>query len=812
MKGILFTIFTLVSSLVVAQTISGVVLDENEAPVPFANIYWKVSAVGAIADMEGVFSIPMESGQDTLVFSATGFKDLELPKNRIGNQTEFILKSASTQLEQVEVQVKRKRKRRKRKVDPAYLLHQKIAQNRDANDIKIREKYKCDVYNKIEIDLNNIDSNTKKELLFKPIAFVFDHPDTTSQKKSFTPIFISEGLSEYSFEQPNNEKEYIRASKNAGIKIPSLAQFTGNVYTDFNVYNSYILIFQKSFISPLAPASWLSYKYFLTDSVKRNDTTFYKLEFFPLRKQDLAFNGYLITNDKNYGLNEIHLEIPEATNINFVEEFKIDQYYKSSDTLLTLQKEKILIDVNPLQKTYGFYIQKTTLWSDYDFNPNFSENHFNAAQKVEVSDSAYDFGETILSTKRPEPLTKSEQLTYRNVDSAMNTRYLKNIQNLSQMVYTGFYPFKKWEYGPYYSTYSFNNIEGQRLRAGFLTTPELMKKTRLRGYVAHGLKDNVTKYNGIVTRFYGFKNWRYFEFEHLNDYKILSASDNAFQEDNILASLTRRVEPRYTKTIRTRFTWSHEWFNGINNSVTLKSERFIPIGVLDYFTPANEKLSEIDVYSIKVGGRFALQEKFVRYGFRRLSLGTRKPRLDYDYTYGARINNQGYEFHKVELKMADRYYLGFFGFMDLRLFAGKVWGDLPYPLLLNHQGNDSYYFDNEAFNMMNPFEFVSDQQVSLMARHNFNGLLFNRVPLVKKLKLRSFIFGKGVYGTLNDSHKNIVVMPDGLTALSEPYLEAGFGVENILKLIRLDFIWRLSNLDSPQAQPFGITFDIVPSF
>ena len=474
--------------------------------------------------------------------------------------------------------------------------------------------------------------------------------------------------------------------------------------------------------------------------------------------------------------------------------------------------ESILIDVNPLQKSYGFYIQKNTYWRNYSFDENKTDVLFTSAQKTEVTDSAYEYGDILLEKYRPIKLERSEDLIYGKVDSAINTRYLKVIQNLSQMVYTGYYPLKYWEYGPYYTTYSFNNIEGERIRLGFQTTQNLLKYWRINGHVAYGFGDRVTKYKGLISRYYGFDKWRFFEFEHLNDYKVLSASDNAFQEDNILASLTRRVDPKYTHAISSRFTWSHEWFNGINNSLELKTEKLVPLGDLTYSTPDNDIVDNLRTNTIKFGGRLAIDEKFIRYGFRRLSLGTKNPRLDYAYTHGVKLNGFGYNFDKLEFDLADRYFFGLFGFLDLKLLGGKIWSDLPYPMLLNHQGNDSYYYDNQAFNLMNPFEFVSDQYIRLMVKHNFNGLLTNRLPLINRLKIRSFVFANSIHGTLNKSHESLILLPDGLSSLNEPYLETGFGFDNIFKLLRLDFIWRITNVNSPQVQKFGVTFDIVPTF
>ncbi len=800
-----------ISTVIFGQDISGEIVDaKTNEPLPFSNVIWLKNQVGNVSDLEGSFSIPFYDN-DTLQISVIGYADLKIPSDEAKHQTVFKISKATEVLQGVNIEVKKRKKKRKRKEDPAYLLHQQIAKNRGKNNIKKRPYYDCKIYNKAEISLNNVDSNTKKLLLFKPVAFVFDDPDTSSRIKPFSDVFISESFTEYYYRKPGSEKEVIKASKTAGINIPAVAQYTGNVYTSFNIYDNYIRIIQKQFISPLAKSSWLSYNYYITDSSKAGDTTFYKLEFRPRRSQDLAFEGYIITDNVTHGVSEVQFEIPKRCNINYVEEFVVNQKFKLLDSAWVIDDEEILIDVNPMEKTYGFYINKQTKWIDFNFNFKGDTSLF-GNQKTAVEDSAYKFGSVLLEKYRPDTLDPKSALIYQTVDSAMNTRYLKTLQGLSLMFYTGYYPFKYWEYGPYYNTYSFNNLEGDRLRVGFQSTQALLRNWRLRGHVAHGLGDGLTKYRGMITRYYGFKKWRYFEFEHLNDYKTLSASDNAFSEDNILASLTRRTDPKYTHTKRTRLEWSHEWYNGINNSIELKTENLVPIGSLNYATSSGGELKELNVHTLKIGGRFALNEKFVNVGFRRLSLLTKKPRFDYAYTAGVLINGSGHEFHKVEIDMADRYFFGFFGFLDLKVFTGKIWGNVPYPLLLNHQGNDSYFFDNEAFNLMNPFEFASDQHLSIMTKYSFDGLIFNRIPLVKRLHLRSFLFANSIYGTLSNRHENIILLPDGLTSLNEPYIETGFGIENIFKLIRLDFIWRLTNVSSPQVQQFGITFDIVPAF
>ena len=812
MTRITLIIFFCISATLFGQEYNGIIKNrDSDSSITFANVLWKKKQIGTVADVNGEFSIPFITN-DTLVVSAIGFKISNTSTNDLPKDGTFYLSPETEILEYVQIEINRKKKRRSRKVDPAYRLHKKIAKRREQNDLKNRDYYKCDVYNKLEIDLNNVDSNTKHLLLFKPISFVFEKPDTLTLKKKFSPIFLSEGYSNYYFKKPEEEREVVFAAKNAGVEIPSIAQYTGNVYTDFNIYSSYIRLFQKQFISPLAPASWLSYNYYLTDSVTRNDSIYYRLDFLPRRQQDFAFEGYLIVNNKSFGVHEIELRIPERCNINFVEEFIIKQKYNKHDSILLLNDEKTLIDINPWGNTYGFYIQKKTQWLNYDLDSDMPKGVFLSTQKTAVNDSAYEKGEELLNNLRPNPLKLSEVMIYKRVDSAMSTPYLKALENLSIMAYSGYYPLKFWEFGPYYNTFSFNDIEGNRYRFGGQTTQNLLKETRFRGHFAYGDIDKIFKFRGQITKFFNFKKWRYLEFDYLNDYKLFGNGEEEFKEDDIFSSLTRRVTPKFTYSKRARLKWFHEWQNGVNNSIELTTENLAPIGDLVFKKQNGEVLSQLDFHTLKIGGRLALNERFLSYGFRRLSLSTTKPRFNYYYTYGAKVSNSGFEFHKLEIEMTDRYLFGFFGFLDVKLFGSKIWGNVPYPILLNHKGNNSYYLDKEVFNLMNPFEFTSDQQISILSKYNFNGLLMNRIAYLKRLNLRSFIFSNSVYGTLSPDHENLILFPDGLSSLYKPYLEIGFGVENIFNLIRLDFIWRVNNLTYSTIERFGISFSLEPSF
>lgn len=796
-----------------AQVLTKQVVQRSDgSPVPFVSVVVVPiggSGAGTLTDLQGTFSIKYQSLSDTIRIQTMGFKLFKESIQNILQLDKIYLEEESVEIEKVTIVVSKKKKKRNRKVDPAYLLHKAMVARKKANDFKGNASYSCTIYNEMEVDVNNVTDQTREAVLFRPIAFLFNDIDSTSLPKKFVPILFSEGVTEYYHEKDGNRKEIIKGSRVSGLEIPSLTKFTGNVYLNYNIYNNYMNLFQKSFVSPLAENSWLTYNFYLTDSVKSGDTTKYKLEFVPRRKNELAFKGAIWTDDKTYAIHDAHLELLKTANVNYLNHFEIDLDYEYQDSAWVLKKEEMLMDVYLSNKGYGFYIKKKSNFSKHEHPLEFEKGFFNAAEKSVVWDSIAEHGDQAILNSKPLLTDSNGNAIYIKMDSVMNTPYIKAIKNIGLMYYSGYYPLKYVELGPYYSLVSWNKIEGIRPRFGGATLPTLFPKTQLFGHVAYGTKDQQFKGQIRVTHFFNIKRRRYLRFHYFEDYDVLSASKNAFPPDNIMASLSRRTDPRFTAVKKFSVEWFHSWYDGINNYIRLNKEEYRPVGSLTYLRPDLSPVSLIELNTITFGGRLALDEKFVLYGFRRNTLKTRKPIFNYEITQGVLLENTGYEFTKVEVDVADRFYLGFLGYLNVVASAGKVWGALPYPMLLNHTGNDSYYFDKYAFNLMNPFEFVSDEQVSLLLTHHFNGMILNQVPLFKKLHWRSLIFGRGAIGRLSPVHQQEIILPAGLSALNEPYLEAGFGVENVFKLFRVDFLWRMSNI-GPNTQRFGVNVAVQP--
>ncbi len=179
--------------------------------------------------------------------------------------------------------------------------------------------------------------------------------------------------------------------------------------------------------------------------------------------------------------------------------------------------------------------------------------------------------------------------------------------------------------------------------------------------------------------------------------------------------------------------------------------------------------------------------------FERSSLGSIYPALDLDLTFGPKgVFNSEYEYYKIKLQISDKVEINPLGYLRYRLTGGKIFGNLPYPLLELHDGNETYAYDPYAFNMMNYYEFVSDEYLILWAEHHFQGFFFNHIPLLRWLKLREVINGKILIGNLSPANRNVMNFPNGLSPLSKPYIETGIGIENILNIIRIDAMWRFS--------------------
>ena len=811
----LLVLFVLCTANTMAQktiVVGKVYEAESGNTMPYANVFFKDSKIGTITDEAGTYRIETYYPTDSLVVTVLGFKRLAYKAKTDKSQViDFPLEVAGISLGTVEITADRKAK------DPAVELMKKVVRNKRANNREKLSAYEYDVYNKIEFDMNNINEKFTNQKVMKPFDFVFDNIDSTTEEKPFLPIFLTESFSRYFYRKsPKSSMEIISATKVAGVKNESVSQFLGDMYQNTNVYENYVDAFGKSFVSPLSDFGFASYKYYLLDSAIMSSKKCYKIAFIPRRKHELVFEGEMWIHDTTYAVKQIDAEIVEGANINWINTFSVHHEYEQVDNeVWMLTKENVVVDFNVSEKAIGFYGRKTTLFSNFILNEQKENSFYSTFNNIVVSDSASDFCEEFWQEKRPERLSDNEYKVYEMVDTIQQIRAFRTYVDLITLFVNGHYEMKYVDLGPYFTAFSFNQVEGARLRIGGRTNSDFSTRLGIEGYLAYGTKDKRFKYKAAGRYFMSKSPRQTLSLSAQNDLEQLGQSANAWRTDNILSSVFRRAPFRFNAFEEYKGGYEIEYFPGFSTKFEFARKDMYSVGDVLFIKTASDgslyDINRLSTAQINISARFAYREKFISGDLDRISMGTRYPIFEVNAQFGINGFLGGdYEYQRLSFRISDRFPINPIGQSEVVIEAGKIWGTLPYPLLQMFPGNQTYFYDEFAFNLMNYYEFIADEWVTLLYTHHFNGIMFNKVPLFRKLKWREVATFRGAVGGLSNSHKTELEFPNNLYDLNKPYFEAGVGVENILKIFRVDALWRLSYLNNPNVVPFGVrlTFQI----
>jgi len=786
-------------------------------PLPFVNIIFKSINVVAATDFEGKYSISTTQKADSLIFSFIGYNKITRAVKKGVSQEMNVAMTQGIALAEIEV---------KPGENPAHRVLRKIIANKDNNDRKKLDAYEYEVYNKIEFDLNNVGEDLKKSKLLKPFAFVFDNIDSSNvQEKPCLPVFMTESMSDFYYRRsPKVKNEIIKASKVTGLENNSVSQFMGDMYQNVNIYDNTILVFGKSFVSPISDNALLFYKFYLIDSMVIDGHKCYQLQFKPKRKQELTFTGNLWAADTTFGIIQIEMSISDDANINYITSTNVVQKYIFVDSTWMLHKDRLVIDFNPYpieqkkKEVMGIYGRKTTSYANFVINKPRPDTFYSLKENLKINEDAIKKDDAYWQKHRHDSLSKNEIQIYKMVDTLQSLPIYKTWVDVIQLFVSGYKVTRNFEYGPYYNMISYNTIEGPRLRFGGRTSNQFSKWYELSGYVAYGTRDEKLKYMLGIRTFISKKPRTMMGMYFKNDNEILGQSQNGFTTDNILASFLRVSPLRNLTNVRQLDTYiEREWFPGFSSKLNFVNRKMFPLADFkyDYYKSENEIGIKdfLTTSEFRFQTRFAYDEKFLDGAFTRTSLGTKYPIVQLQYTMGIKdLFFSDFSYHKMVLRLDDRIRINPIGYFDYALQYGKIWGRLPYPLMELHGGNETYVFDIYAYNAMNYYEFVSDEYASASIEHHFDGFFLNRIPLMRKLKWREVAGMKALIGTVNDKNRDVLIFPNHLYALTRgPYMEANIGVENIFKIFRLDGVWRLSYLDNPRVVPFTIkgTFQII---
>lgn len=781
--------------------IRGTIYDaRSQEPVMYANVAFEGTSVGTITSETGGFFLETRNALDTLTISCVGYETKRVPINKgVYQQIKIELEPGSIAIAAVTVKAGERQSTR--------IMRKVFARKKFNNPANLR--YTCDCYNKLEIDINNVDEDLKARRLFNNFQFVWKYLDTNAiTGKVYLPIFITETSSKLIYsKEPPVDQELVWATKMSGVDNQSVAQFTGQFYQDVNIYDNFIHVFNQGLISPISSLGMLHYNYALLDSTWIDGRWCYQISFKPKFKMEPTFVGDMWIHDSTFAVVKIQAQLAELVNLNYIKQLVASQQFTLiNDSIWFPKTMSLFVDFNISDKTTGFFGHKTTSYSNVLINNSLPDSVLKSGSTVLVDENALEQDEAYWTEARPFELTERESNIYQMVDSVQNVPFYKTVVDVLNMLINSYYVIGYVELGPYYQTYSFNELEGHRFKLSARTSNKFSTNVMLSGFIAYGTKDQRLKYGGQAL-FMLDKNPRtMLSMLYKEDIEQLGQSPYSLTEDNIFTSLLRRNPNNKITMVREYSTYfQRHWTAGLSNTLKFSHRDIYPTSYIPFVTIADSMgLGRVSSTAITLNFRWQRHERYLEGEFERVSMGSNWPEVNFDIIKSLKVLGGDYDYWELKFNYYHKFNLSPFGYSRLIVDAGKIFGQVPYPLLRLHEGNETYALERYGFNMMNYYEFASDQYASLFLEHHFQGFFLNHIPLLRRLRLREVVSGKFLVGSISSANQNCLQFPTGLHRLTKPYMEIGVGIENILNIIRIDAIWRLTYTHHPDIQIFGI--------
>jgi hypothetical protein len=751
-----------------AQTVvTGVVKDAvTLQPIPYVSVYFKGS-MGVTTSPDGTYTIKAVSKNfKTLIFSYVGYKtvtkEIEPGKNQ---QIDVIMERAD---EIGEVIVSTKRGKYRNKDNPAVELIRKVIDNKKNNRVTSYDYVQYDQYEKLELSLMNTPEKLMNSRIFRNYKFILENKDTTKlEGKSVLPIYLEEILSQKYFRKsPYKEKTYVLGNKkvNLGdfVDNAGVSGYLSRLYQDVDIYNDNIDLLTNQFLSPIADLGPTFYMYYIRDTIEEDNIKLIKLDFYPRNTNDLLFKGTMfITLDGKYGVQKINMSIGKNTNINWARQLRVNQQFeKGEDGRYRLILSNTLTEF-ALKKdaTGGIIGERTVLFKNYKINTQGPDSVYQGSAMV-YDTLTTNTNDSFWIAKRPQPLTEVEGKVYKNIDSLVNMKSFKNLMDLLTLALAGYKQAGPFEIGPVSTFYSFTPIEGFRLRVGGRSTTRLSKVFYTEEYLAYGFKDKKWKY--FLSGTYSFNKksvysypLNYLRFSYQKDTKIPGQELQFVQEDNLLLSFKRGNNRKWLYNDIWRMNYVHEFGDHVSYDFGIKRWKQLPAGDIFYqkAQAGSQLIPALRTTELSATFRWAPKEQYYQGKLYRTPIFNKYPIFTLRYIAGVKGLFDGeYNYHNISANIFKRFYVSQFGFTDITLEGTYIFGKVPYPLMNIHRANQTFSYQLTSYNLMNFMEFVSDRSVGVNIDHYFNGFIFNKIPLFKKLKFREVITAKFLYGSVRDEN------------------------------------------------------------
>ena len=835
-----------------AQNIQGVVTDSlTNEPIPYLSVFYEGKGVGSITDNDGNYKVETRKGWNKLTFSAVGYV------TKVVNIIPGVTKNLNVRMRPDdimldEVVVKPKREKYSRKNNPAVELMKKVIAHKKNNKLSENDYYQYNKYQKITMSLNDVTPEMLEKGMYKKMPFLKDQIELCEETNKFIlPISVDETASQKIYRKhPKSEKTIIKGMSSTGVNElfatgDMLSTVLKDVFTDVNIYDNDIRLLQYPFISPISSSDAISfYKFYIMDTTFVDKDKCFHLTFVPNNSQDFGFTGHLyVLADSSYTVKKCTMNLPKKSGVNFVDNMDIIQEFEQlPNGEWVLKTDDMIVEMTLMKIMQGFQIRRTTRYSDYAFDELPQQLFKRKGAEIKEADAMMR-GDDFWNQYRPVPLTQTESsmdMLVKRLEQMPGFKYVIFVLKafIENFVETGTkeHP-SKVDIGPVNTMISNNYIDGLRLRMSAQTTANLNPHLFFKGYYAYGFKDHRSKYMGEVEYSFNKKEYLPREFPKNSitfsyQYDVMSPTDKFLKtdKDNVFVSFKTSTVDQMSYVRNIALKYENETQFGLKTTVEVKHSTDEPTGGLAYITNDDQKtlVPEIQTMEASLAFRYAPGETFVNTKQRRIPVSFDAPVFTLSHTAGLKgVLGGEYNYNLTEIGLYKRFWFSSWGKIDMFVKGGAQWNKVPFPLLIMPAANLSYILQRETFNLINNMEFLNDRYASLDVSWDLNGKIFNRIPLLKKLKWREAIGFKMLYGHLTDKNNpmkhpgdsELFLFPtrDGRPTSfvmdpKTPYMECSVGIHNIFKILHIDYVRRLNYLDHPDANKWGVRFMVMMTF
>ena len=820
-----------------AQNIQGVVTDSlTNDPIPYLSVFYEGKGVGSITDNDGHYKVETRKGWNKLTFSAVGYV------TKVVNIIPGVTKNLNVRMRPDdimldEVVVKPKREKYSRKNNPAVELMKKVIAHKNNNKLSENDYYQYNKYQKITMSLNDVTPEMLEKGMYKKMPFLKDQIELCEETNKFIlPISVDETASQKIYRKhPKSEKTIIKGMSSTGVNElfatgDMLSTVLKDVFTDVNIYDNDIRLLQYPFISPISSSDAISfYKFYIMDTTFVDKDKCFHLTFVPNNSQDFGFTGHLyVLADSSYTVKKCTMNLPKKSGVNFVDNMDIIQEFEQlPNGEWVLKTDDMIVEMTLMKIMQGFQIRRTTRYSDYAFDELPQQLFKRKGAEIKEADAMMR-GDDFWNQYRPVPLTQTESsmdMLVKRLEQMPGFKYVIFVLKafIENFVETGTKDNpSKVDIGPVNTMISNNYIDGLRLRMSAQTTANLNPHLFLKGYYAYGFKDHRSKYMGEVEYSFNKKEYLPREFPKNSitfsyQYDVMSPTDKFLKtdKDNVFVSFKTSTVDQMSYVRNIALKYENETQFGLKTTVEVKHSTDEPTGGLAYITNDDQKtlVPEIQTMEASLAFRYAPGETFVNTKQRRIPVSFDAPVFTLSHTTGFKgVLGGEYNFNLTEVGLYKRFWFSSWGKIDMFVKGGAQWNKVPFPLLIMPAANLSYILQRETFNLINNMEFLNDRYASLDVSWDLNGKIFNRIPLLKKLKWREAIGFKMLYGHLTDKNNpmkhpgdsELFLFPtrDGRPTSfvmdpKTPYMECSVGIHNIFKILHIDYVLSLIHISEP---------------